>query len=96
MKIKKISLFLFLLSYIPFMVMSQTENVDLTMIYKIKQEGMKNSSIEDLAFGLTDFTGPRLTCSDGNRRGTEKWKSLAFRMYESRQRAGWQAVAGIT
>ena len=66
----------------PFMVMSQTENVDLTMIYKIKQEGMKNSSIEDLAFGLTDFTGPRLTCSDGNRRGTDwakkKMEELGF------------------
>ena len=55
----------------PFMAMSQSENVDLTMIYKIKQEGLKNSSIEELAFGLTDFVGSRLTGSSGNNRGNE-------------------------
>jgi hypothetical protein len=62
--------------------MSQSENVDLTMIYKIKQEGLKNSSIEELAFGLTDLTGPRLTCSAGNMRGNEwakkKMEELGF------------------
>ena len=72
MKIRKISPVLFLFAFLPFLAMSQSENVDLTMIYKIKQEGLKNSSIEDLAFGLTDFTGPRLTCSSGNMRGN-KW-----------------------
>ena len=64
------------------LVMSQSENVDLTMIYKIKQEGLKNSSIEELAFGLTDLTGPRLTCSAGNMRGNEwakkKMEELGF------------------
>ena len=71
MKFRKFFPVLFLLSFLPLMAMPQGENVDLTMVYKIWQEGLKNSSIEDLAFGLTDFTGPRLTCSDGNTRGNE-------------------------
>jgi carboxypeptidase Q len=82
MKFRKLSPILFLLSLLPIMAMSQGENVDLTMMYKIKQEGLKNSSIEELAFGLTDFTGPRLTCSDGNARGNEwakkKMEELGF------------------
>jgi carboxypeptidase Q len=82
MKIKKITLLLVLLSFMPIMVMSQSETVDLTMIYKIKQEGLKNSSIEELAFGLTDFTGSRLTCSSGYKQGLEwakkKMEELGF------------------
>ena len=71
MKLNKILTTLLILFVLPLMLMSQSENVDLTMIYKIKQEGLKNSSIEELAFGLTDLTGPRLTCSVGNMRGNE-------------------------
>jgi carboxypeptidase Q len=71
MKIKKISAVLFFLFFVPVWSMSQGDNVDLTMIYKIKQEGLKNSNIEDLAFWLTDFVGPRLTGSTGNNRGNE-------------------------
>jgi hypothetical protein len=70
MKTKKISIALFILLFMPAWLMSQ-ETVDLSMIYKIKQEGIKNSSIEDLAFWLTDFVGPRLTASTGNTRGNE-------------------------
>lgn len=82
MKIKKIlSAFLFLF-FVPLYLMSQNENVDLSMIYKIKQEGLKNSGIEELAFGLTDLTGPRLTGSTGNNRGNEwakkKMEELGF------------------
>lgn len=54
---------------IPVVVLSQSESIDLSVIYKIKQEGLKNSKIEDLAYGLTDFTGPRLTASSGSNRG---------------------------
>ncbi len=54
-----------MLFLLPILLLSQSENVDLAMIYKIKQEGLKNSSIEDLAFWLTDFVGPRLTGSTG-------------------------------
>lgn len=68
--------------FLPVWLMSQSENVDLGMIYKIKQEGLKNSGIEDLAFWLTDFVGPRLTGSTGNNRGNEwakkKMEELGF------------------
>ncbi len=50
MKNKKISIFFMFLFFLPLFSMSQNENVDLGMIYKIKQEGLKNSGIEDLAF----------------------------------------------
>lgn len=52
-------------------VHSQNESVDLSTVYKIKQEGQKNSGVEDLSFWLTDFVGPRLTASTGNSRGNE-------------------------
>ena len=71
MKIKKISIGLFFVLFMPAWLMSQSENVDLSMIYKIKQEGFKNSKVEDIAFWLTDFIGPRLTASTGFNRGTE-------------------------
>jgi Zn-dependent M28 family amino/carboxypeptidase len=67
---KKISSSLLFLLFVPLWLLSQ-ENVDLSIIYKIKQEGFKNSGIEELAFGLTDFVGPRLTGSTGNNRGNE-------------------------
>ena len=82
MKIKKISIALLMLFLLPTWLLSQSENVDLSMIYKIKQEGLKNSSIEDLAFWLTDFVGPRLTASTGYNRGNEwakkKMEELGF------------------
>ncbi len=90
-------LFLFL----PLWLMSQTENVDLGMIYKIKQEGLKNSKIEDLSFWLTDFVGPRLTASTGFNRGTEwakkKMEEFGFqnvRIEPARDfsRGGWDNV----
>jgi carboxypeptidase Q len=71
MKLNKIVNILLILLALPLVAMAQSENVDLTMVYKIKQEGLKNSSIEDLAFGLMDFVGPRLTGSTGNNRGNE-------------------------
>jgi len=55
----------------PFWLLAQTEKVDLEMIYKIKQEGMNNSKVEDLAFVMTDLSGPRLTGSTGFTRGSE-------------------------
>jgi hypothetical protein len=70
MKMKKISISLLFLLLSPIWLMSQ-EKVDLGMIYKIKQEGLKNSNIEELAFWLTDFVGPRLTGSNGGTRGNE-------------------------
>jgi|WetSurMetagenome_2_1015567.scaffolds.fasta_scaffold02068_3 carboxypeptidase Q len=81
-KMKNIPISLLFLFFMPVWVMSQSENIDLSMIYKIKQEGLKNSGIEELAFGLTDFVGPRLTASSGNNRGNEwakkKMEELGF------------------
>ena len=82
MKLKKLSTAFLLLFFLPLWLMSQNENIDLSMIYKIKQEGLKNSNIEELAFWLTDFVGPRLTGSTGNNRGNEwakkKMEELGF------------------
>jgi carboxypeptidase Q len=98
MKIKKISTALLLLFFLPAWLMSQNNNVDLSMIYKIKQEGLKNSGVEDMAFWLTDYIGPRLTGSSGNNRGNEwakkKMEELGFqnvRIEATRDfnRGGW-------
>lgn len=95
---KRLSSLLFLVLFTPLWLASQTENVDLTMVYKIKQEGTINSKIEELAFGLTDLTGPRLTGSTGGQKGNEWAKKtmeeLGFqnvRIEEARDfnRGGW-------
>jgi carboxypeptidase Q len=82
MKLKKISSAVLFLFFLPLWLMGQSENIDLSMIYKIRQEGFKNSGIEDLAFWLTDFVGPRLTGSTGSNRGNEwakkKMEELGF------------------
>lgn len=79
---KKILTSFVFLFFLPLWLMSQSENVDLGMIYKIKQEGLKNSGIEDLAFWLTDYVGPRLTGSTGGQKGNEwakkKMEELGF------------------
>jgi carboxypeptidase Q len=82
MKIRSLTTALLFMFLLPALVLSQSENVDLGMIYKIKQEGLKYSQIEELAFGLTDLTGPRLTGSTGQSRGNEwakkKMEELGF------------------
>jgi len=87
-----------MLIFIPAILLSQTDQVDLTMVNKIRQEGLRNSSIEELAYGLTDFAGPRLTGSTGNNRANEwakvKMEELGFqnvRIEEARDfsRGGW-------
>ncbi|MGB8489757.1 MAG: M20/M25/M40 family metallo-hydrolase, partial [Bacteroidales bacterium] len=98
MKIKTLLTGICLVMFVPAILMSQTENVDLGMIYKIKQEGQRNSAIDKLVFGLTDFTGPRLTGSTGNARGNEWAKKTMeefgfqnVRIEEARDfsRGGW-------
>jgi len=54
--------------------MAQSEPVDLDAIYKIKQEGFRNSQINELAFYMTDFVGPRLPNSTNGRKA-QKWTS---------------------
>ena len=41
------------------------ENVNMDMINKIKKEGTDNSKVMEIAFYLTDVSGPRLTSSPG-------------------------------
>ncbi len=64
-------LFLFLL---PLLVSAQTEPVNLEMIHKIKQEGLRNSMIEELSFWMTDAVGSRLPGSPGMKRATDMAK----------------------
>jgi carboxypeptidase Q len=52
-------------------VTSQEVAVDLSMVYKIRQEGQRNSDIETLAYIMTDLAGPRLTGSPGLDRANE-------------------------
>ena len=98
MKLLKTTTVLIILFLLPVPLMSQNEKVDLSMVYKIKQEGLKNSSIEEMAFGLTDLTGPRLTGSTGNTRGNEwakkKMEELGFKNVrieaaKNFERGGW-------
>ena len=46
-------------------VFAQEEKVDQEIINKIIKEGTSNSQIMDIAFNLTDVSGPRLTNSPG-------------------------------
>ena len=50
---------------------SQEVATDLEMVYKIRQEGQRNSDIETLAYIMTDLAGPRLTGSEGIDRANE-------------------------
>ncbi|MCU0458892.1 MAG: hypothetical protein MUE37_07345 [Bacteroidales bacterium] len=52
-------------------VVSQEVSVDLEVVYKIRQEGQRNSDIENLAYIMTDLAGPRLTGSQGLDRANE-------------------------
>ncbi len=61
-----ISFVLLLLS--PFLVTGQQDNVDLNVIFRIKQEGFRNSQIRELSFWMTDYVGPRLPASEGMKR----------------------------
>lgn len=60
-------IFLFLSIFIN----AQTEQVNLEMVYKIKQAGKSNSQIEELSFWMTDYLGPRLTASKGKQRAND-------------------------
>ncbi len=47
------------------------QEVDLNAIHRIKEEGLNNSKVEDIAFHLTDASGPRLTNSAGYKRASD-------------------------
>jgi carboxypeptidase Q len=60
-------LFLLLATSVTVFAMSyaQDEKLDMAMVEKIKKEGLENSKVMDIAFHLTDVSGPRLTASPG-------------------------------
>ena len=45
--------------------LSAQEKINLDVINRIKQEGIANSKVMDIAFHLTDVSGPRLSASPG-------------------------------
>ncbi len=65
---------------LPFMGISQTENIDLSVMQKIRKEGLENSKVMEIAFNLTDKSGNRLTASPG-------WMRAAT--YAKQKLAGW-------
>src|SRR4051812_6641136 len=56
---------LFLLFVFPLIVIAQTEKIDQSIMKQIRKEGLENSKVMDIAFHLTDASGPRLTASPG-------------------------------
>src|SRR5260370_39509587 len=51
---------------------TQTENLDLTMYQRIRDEGLSHSHVMDYALGLIDGIGPRLTGSPNLKRANER------------------------
>jgi len=93
-----LSLTLAVLLVLPTLLYAQEEKADLEMIFRIKQEGFKNSDIEELSFYMTDLAGPRLTASKMKQRANElvrdKMKEYGLqnvRIEETRafERGGW-------
>src|SRR5688572_13286686 len=56
-------------------VMAQHDEPDLNMMQKIRQEGFNHSQVMDLAFYLTEVSGPRLNNSPGFRRAANYTKN---------------------
>ena len=52
-------------AFISLSVMAQSDAPDAEVTAKIRNEGLNNSKVMDIAFHLTDVSGPRLTNSDG-------------------------------
>jgi carboxypeptidase Q len=63
MKCIKAPILLFLL--IPVLIFAQSENIDTNVMSRIRKEGLENSKVMEIAFHLTDASGPRLTSSPG-------------------------------
>jgi carboxypeptidase Q len=56
---------LFFVLFIPSLLFAQTEKIDTSVMNQIRTEGLQNSKVMDIAFHLTDASGPRLTASPG-------------------------------
>ena len=79
MRSQKLVIWIFLFLNIT-VAYSQRENVDMRVMDLIRNEGLKNSKVMDIAFHLTDVSGPRLTGSPGFMRAAN---------YAIQQLAGW-------
>ena len=78
---RKITLSAVLLAVaLPFAGIAQVEKIDLAMMQKIRQEGLQNSKVMEIAFNLTDKSGNRLTASPGFMRAAN---------YAKETLAGW-------
>lgn len=73
--IRKITLFASLTA-ISFNVIAQ-DQPDLRAIQKIRKEGLENSKVMDIAFQITDVSGPRLSNSPGLKRAQD-WAVKQF------------------
>ncbi|WP_273272250.1 M20/M25/M40 family metallo-hydrolase [Roseivirga sp.] len=56
----------------------QNTQLDYNALYKIKDEGLNNSQVMDIAWNLTDRIGPRLTGSEGLKNAYD-WTSGQFK-----------------
>ena len=56
------------------------EAVDVSVVQRIREEGLHRSQIEDMARWLTEVNGPRLTGSPGMKRANE-WTALKLRSW---------------
>jgi hypothetical protein len=69
---KRIALvFLSALMGLPAFLTAQTENIDLPMMSRIREEGMVRSQVMDIALHLTDLNGNRLANSPGYARAAD-------------------------
>ncbi|AOM77649.1 M28 family metallopeptidase [Pedobacter steynii] len=57
--------------------LSAQEQVDMATVQKIRQEGLENSKVMDIAFQITDVAGPRLSNSPGLKRAQD-WAVRQF------------------
>ncbi len=71
----------FFLLVVPADMVAHKEPVDLDMVHRIRQEGLKNSQIRDISFYLTDVIGPRLSGSTGLS-NAYTWTSEKFEEWE--------------
>jgi carboxypeptidase Q len=81
-KLHKFAIFSALL-LVSAVLQAQNEKLDTATIQKIRQEGLQNSHVMDIAFHLTDASGDRLTASPGFMRAAT---------YAKQQLAQWGLV----
>lgn len=81
MKIKRYAVAACSLFFFSSLALAQTqEKVDLDMVSKIRYEGFRNSHLRELALGLLENIGPRLTGSPNMKRANEWTRDELTRM----------------